>query len=172
MMNIIHVVFVFLSPVIAEAFEAGAEWFLFLWPVLKDVLMVGLALLLNAHIRMVIRDEVGPLAERYFLRRNEQRELERQHQRQAEAENVRNVQAEVVHEEVHEDVHVPKRAKTKNTTCKRYKCRGKYFEVEESEEEDEADEFQGRHANPRQRKAKHAEERRRAVAAAAKRGEE
>ncbi|KAL7809753.1 hypothetical protein V8C26DRAFT_431806 [Trichoderma gracile] len=136
--------------------------FVFLWPIAKELIKIGLALLLNAHIRMVIRDEVGPLAERFFRWRNEQREVQRQRERerqtqaqtQAEDQNARNVQPEVPREEPREDVHVPKRAKTRDTTYRRYKRRG-------------------RHANPRQRKAKHAEERRRAAAAAAaKRDEE
>lgn len=37
--------------------------FVYLWPVAKELVKIGLALLLNAHIRMIIRDEIGPLAE-------------------------------------------------------------------------------------------------------------
>ncbi|OSZ99935.1 hypothetical protein A9Z42_0008540 [Trichoderma parareesei] len=135
--------------------------FVFLWPIAKEIIKIGAALLLNAHIRAIIRDEIGPLAERFFRWRNEQRELAEQRRRQAQAqaqaqaraENARNAQREMPREEPREDVHVPKRAKTRDTTYRRYKRRG-------------------RHANPRQRKARHAEERRRADAAAAKRVEE
>ncbi|PTB66854.1 hypothetical protein BBK36DRAFT_1158806 [Trichoderma citrinoviride] len=117
---------------------------------LQDVLIflvkVGFGLLLRQHIYMIIREDVGPLAERYFRWRNEQqRENERQAEAEPEAEDVRNAEPE--------EAHVPKRAKVRKTTYRRYKRRGG-------------------HANPRQRKARHAEERRRAAAAAARRRDE
>ncbi|KAL6886332.1 hypothetical protein HDV57DRAFT_526244 [Trichoderma longibrachiatum] len=101
--------------------------FVYLWPVAKELVKIGLALLLNAHIRMIIRDEIGPLAERYFRWRNEQRELRRQREAQAQAENVRNAQPEKIpqeaDQEAQQDAHVPKRPRNRNTTYRRNKRR-------------------------------------------------
>lgn len=80
-------------------------------------------------------------AQRFFRWRNEQKELAEQRRRQAqaqaqaraqaqtraEAENARNAQREMPREEPREDVHLPKRAKTRDTTYRRYKRRGEYY---------------------------------------------